>query len=100
MIVWGLMIKFKLDDIKRYELEFGDKFYLSERKKRQNLRAGDIVKLIFRFEDDEFAQVERMWIVINSANNGEYTSTLGNKPLTKWCLGVKSESKFNCKDEI
>ena len=27
MIVWGLMIKFKLDDIKSYELEFGDKFY-------------------------------------------------------------------------
>ncbi|WP_462103380.1 hypothetical protein [Campylobacter concisus] len=41
-----------------------------------------------------------MWIVINSANNGEYTGTLGNKPLTKCCLGVKSESKFNCKDEI
>ena len=35
------MIKFKLDDIKRYELEFGDKFYLSEHKKRQNLRAGE-----------------------------------------------------------
>ena len=41
MIVWGLMIKFKLDDIKRYELEFGDKFYLSERKKRQNLIANE-----------------------------------------------------------
>ena len=23
MIVWGLMIKFKLDDIKSYKLEFG-----------------------------------------------------------------------------
>lgn len=41
MIVWGLMIKFKLDDIKRYELEFGDKFYLPEREKCQNLRAGE-----------------------------------------------------------
>ena len=41
MIVWGLMIKFKLDDIKSYKLEFGDKFYLSERKKRQNLRANE-----------------------------------------------------------
>ena len=43
MIVWGLMIKFKLDDIKSYKLEFGDKFYLSERKKRQNLRAGELI---------------------------------------------------------
>ncbi len=41
MIVWGLMIKFKLDDIKRYELEFDDKFYLPEREKRQNLKAGE-----------------------------------------------------------
>ncbi len=55
------MIKFELDDVESYKLEFGDKFYLPEREKRQNLRTGDIVKLIFRFEDDEFAQIERMW---------------------------------------
>ena len=41
MIVWDLMIKFKLDDIKSHKLEFGDKFYLPEREKRQNLRAGE-----------------------------------------------------------
>ena len=77
------MIKFSLDDVESYKLEFGDKFYLPERENRQNLRTGDIVKLIFRFEDDEFAQVERMWIVINGANSGECASTLGNKSLTK-----------------
>ncbi len=27
MIVWGLMIKFGLDDVESYKLEFGDKFY-------------------------------------------------------------------------
>lgn len=32
-----------------------------------------------------------MWIVINGANNGEYTGTLDNKPLIKWCLGVGYE---------
>ncbi|WP_262974795.1 hypothetical protein [Campylobacter concisus] len=41
-----------------------------------------------------------MWIVINGANNGKMCQPLYNKPLTKWCLGVKSESKFNYKDEI
>ena len=41
MIVWGLMIKFSLDDVEGYKLEFGDKFYLPERKKRQNLRANE-----------------------------------------------------------
>ena len=41
MIVWGLMIKFSLDDIKSYKLEFGDKFYLPERENRQNLKANE-----------------------------------------------------------
>jgi len=64
------MIKFELDDVESYKLEFGDKFYLLECEKRQNLRTGDIVKLIFRFEDDEFAQVERMYAVVSETNNG------------------------------
>ena len=70
------MIKFKLDDIKSYKLEFGDKFYLPERKKRQNLRAGELIC------DDEI-QFQRMWIVINGANNGKCAKILDNKPLTK-----------------
>ncbi|WP_159071158.1 hypothetical protein [Campylobacter concisus] len=37
------MIKFSLDDIKSHKLEFGDKFYLSEHEKRQNLRAGELI---------------------------------------------------------
>lgn len=41
MIVWGLMIKFILDDAQSYKLEFGDKFYLPECEKCQNLRAGE-----------------------------------------------------------
>ena len=77
------MIKFELDDVESYKLEFGDKFYLLECKKRQNLRTGDIVKLIFRFEDDEFAQVERMWVVINETSNGEFTGILDNELFQK-----------------
>ena len=41
MIVWGLMIKFSLDDAQSYKLEFGDRFYLPEREKRQNFRADE-----------------------------------------------------------
>ncbi|WP_107709323.1 hypothetical protein [Campylobacter concisus] len=74
------MIKFELDDVESYKLEFGDKFYLLECEKRQNLRTGDIVKLIFRFEDDEFAQVERMYAVVSETNNGEFTGILDNEP--------------------
>ena len=35
------MIKFELDDVESYKLEFGDKFYLPEREKRQNLKANE-----------------------------------------------------------
>ncbi|MFC2747614.1 hypothetical protein [Campylobacter concisus] len=77
------MIKFVLDDVENYKLEFGNKFYLPECEKRQNLRTGDIVKLIFRFENDEFAQVERMWVIVSETNNGEFTGILDNEPFTK-----------------
>ena len=77
------MIKFVLDDVENYKLEFGNKFYLPECEKRQNLRTGDIVKLIFRFKDGEFAQVERMWVVVSETNNGEFTGILDNEPFTK-----------------
>ena len=94
------MIKFELDDIESYKLEFGDKFYLPEREKRQNLRTDDIVKLIFRFEDDEFAQVERMWVVVSETNSGEFTGILDNEPFIKGCLNAGDEIKFNYKNVL
>ena len=94
------MIKFELDDIESYKLEFGDKFYLPECEKRQNLRTGDIVKLIFRFEDDKFAQVERMWVIVSETNNGEFTGILDNEPFIKGCLNAGDEIKFNYKNVL
>ncbi|ORI06689.1 hypothetical protein A3835_07980 [Campylobacter concisus] len=94
------MIKFELDDVESYKLEFGDKFYLPEREKRQNLRTGDIVKLIFRFEDDEFAQIERMWGVVSETNNGEFTGILDNEPFIKGYLNAGNEIKFNYKNVL
>ena len=94
------MIKFVLDDVENYKLEFGNKFYLPEREKRQNLRTGDIVKLIFRFEDGEFAQVERMWVVVSKTNNGEFTGILDNEPFIKGYLNAGDEIKFNYKNVL
>ena len=94
------MIKFELDDVESYKLEFDNKFYLTEREKRQNLRTGDIVKLIFRFEDDEFAQVERMWVIVSETNNGEFTGILDNEPFIKGCLNAGDEIKFNYKNVL
>ena len=94
------MIKFVLDDVESYKLEFGNKFYLPECEKRQNLRTGDIVKLIFRFKDGEFAQVERMWVVVSETNNGEFTGILDNEPFIKGCLNAGDEIKFNYKNVL
>nr|WP_314471409.1 DUF2314 domain-containing protein [uncultured Campylobacter sp.] len=88
------MINFTLDNLEDYEREFGDKFYLLPRKKRQNLKRGDLVKLIFRFEDDEsdFAQVERMWVIIKYNIGGNYVGILDNDPFT--------ESHLKCGDKV
>ncbi|WP_173031696.1 hypothetical protein [Campylobacter sp. CCUG 57310] len=54
------MIKFSLDNTEEYEKEFGKEFKIPPKNERTALKKGDLVKLIFRFEDSDFAQVERM----------------------------------------
>lgn len=80
------MIKFELDDVENYKLEFGNKFYLPEREKCQNLRIGDIVK--------------RMQVVVSETNNGEFTGILDNEPFAKGCLNAGDEIKFNYKNVL
>lgn len=78
------MITCTLDDIEEYKKEFGEQFHVPDQHDRTSLKKGDIVKLIFRFEDDssEFASVERMWVVITGTCLGKYTGYLNNHPST------------------
>ena len=85
------MIKFSLDDIKSYKLEFGDKFYLSEHEKRQNLRANEFD---LRWWNLVLAHVDCYNMVQITAK----VSAFRQQATYKKCLALAM--KFNCKDEI
>jgi hypothetical protein len=70
-----------LDDVERLHEENPDSFFVPGREKRQALRVGDSVKLVFRFSPSvENVSGERMWVEVTSADGGEYTGRLLNEP--------------------
>lgn len=89
-----MSIKFNLDDIRDYERDYPQNFRAFS--DIDALEPHDLVKLIFRFEDDEsdFAQVERMWVVVIRREGDELVGTLDNEPYTKGCLNLGDEIKF------
>ncbi|MDO5046380.1 DUF2314 domain-containing protein [Campylobacter sp.] len=91
------MINFSLDDVEAYEREFGEEFKIPPKQERINLKRGDVVKLIFRFEDEdsEFAQVERMWVIVDDIKDGYFIGILDNEPFTKGCIKAGDLLKFD-----
>lgn len=55
-------------------------FRIPDREYRTNLATGDIVKLIFYSKEPRGA--ERMWVVVNRAENGRYTGWLDSQPVS------------------
>jgi uncharacterized protein YegJ (DUF2314 family) len=60
--------------------EAPDTFEIPSDTKREALRPGDLVKLIFRISVDGEVHVERMWVEIVHAFPEYYVGTLDNKP--------------------
>ncbi len=60
--------------------EFPDTFHIPPQAERENLRAGDLAKLIFRIEFDEEAHVERMWVRVAEVRPEFYVGVLDNDP--------------------
>lgn len=93
-----MAINFSLDDIRDYERENPREFCAFTPKEAQNLGTGDLVKLIFRFEDDksDFVQVERMWVNVlgKGSADGELIGFLDNEPYTKGNIKAGDELKF------
>nr|WP_249934727.1 DUF2314 domain-containing protein [Campylobacter sp. RM15925] len=54
-----------------------------------------MVKLIFRFEDSDFAQVERMWVMVDEAKDGCFIGILDNEPFTKGSVVAGDLIKFD-----
>jgi hypothetical protein len=62
-----------------------DKFWIPELEKRQNLKRGDAVKLIFDFEGyNENGELEiggeRMWVIVKDRIGDFYLGILENQP--------------------
>ncbi|MGB2552192.1 DUF2314 domain-containing protein [Campylobacter sp. MOP51] len=91
------MIKFSLDNTEEYEKEFGKEFKIPPKNERTALKKGDLVKLIFRFEDtnSDFPQVERMWVMVDEAKDGCFIGILDNEPFTKDSIEAGDLIKFD-----
>lgn len=61
--------------------EAPDTFYLPAQDERESVTVGDWVKLVFEIVVGESdVAVERMWVIVASAANGQFTGTLDNMP--------------------
>jgi hypothetical protein len=82
----GELVTWTLDDGEEIQREAPATFSMPPRDLRESLRAGDIVKLIFRIElrdrgtGEEYVEVERMWVSVTDRTGAGYRGELDNDP--------------------
>ena len=74
------MVDFELESGEQLHAEAPDTFWIPPLPARQSLSSGDIVKLVFRIEEDGEVNVERMLVVIQQATTEGYVGILDNDP--------------------
>lgn len=89
------MVSYTLDNGAEIHREAPATFFLPPLAERENLRSGDLVKLIFRIEldgDDE-VHVERMWVQVTEVRLETYVGLLDNDPYCtrEICSGMRVE---------
>jgi len=78
---------FYLDDATAYERLYPETYQVPSQQIRESLLVGDLVKLIFRFADEQAPrkdnECERMWVLVTEVDgeNCRYKGTLDNDPL-------------------
>ena len=86
-------VSFTLDDGEELHRQFPDTFEIPEKSLRQNLKKGNIVKLVFLIKDETNSQTERMWVIVDEVKKNGYSGTLNNDP---YCTDkIKSGLKVN-----
>lgn len=73
-------VTYSLDNGEELQRQFPDTFEIPDKKVRENLKKGDIVKLVFIIKGKTNSQTERMWVAIDKINPDGYTGTLDNDP--------------------
>ncbi len=84
---------YTLDNGLNLHREFLTTFWIPPQEDRESLRAGDLVKLIFRIEVDDEAHVERMWVQVTEVKPEYYVGVLDNDPCCtdEICHGMRVE---------
>ena len=88
---------YEVDNAESTHLEYPDSFWIPEKKLRESLKSGDLVKLVFRMQtikDSDDLSVERMWVKITKAGTDFYTGTLDNDPGGSVCLSYGQTVSF------
>jgi hypothetical protein len=75
-----MAVAYTLDNGAELHREYPETFQIPPQSVRENLRVGDLVKLIFRIEFDGEAHVERMWVQITEVRAEYYVGALDNDP--------------------
>ena len=91
---------FELENAESRHSEAPDNFWIPSIEVRNNLRAGDLIKLIFSMEDQEQPSerhVERMWVEVLAKEGEMYIGRLDNDPLSN--VMVKADDTIHFKAE-
>jgi hypothetical protein len=75
------MSTWRLGDTERYQQRAPDSFFIPPAAERRNLKPGDVVKLIFEFDELINGQDgERMWVQVTDIMPAGYRGTLLSQP--------------------
>ena len=75
-------VDYHLENGEKLHAEYPDTFGLPKRSARENLKVGDIVKLIFVLNDPDPSMpgAERMWVTVSAGRGSNYVGELNNEP--------------------
>jgi len=75
-------VSYALDNVVETNREFPDTYSIPSIEMRDNLKEGQVVKLVFRIVQDDEVDVERMWVIVKSKSksNDTYVGVLDNDP--------------------
>jgi len=94
------LVSWELDDGEAVHREAPDTFWIPPRDRRESLRPGEIVKLMFRMllrdteTGKEEVHVERMWVDVVESRPGGYRGVLDNDPYCTKELASGAEVEF------
>lgn len=74
------MTTYTLDCGVQRKREFPETFEIPAAEERENLQPGQLVKLMFRIDQDGDVTVERLWVIVQERQPGYYVGVLDNEP--------------------